>query len=373
MNIKGNLRRNLGNIPGWCSNRKIIVIESDDWGSVRMPSRRVFDTLSKAGLDLTSGDCCRYSLYDSLANSDDLSSLFEVLSSVKDKNGNSCLFTAISVVANPDFEKIKSNDYLQYDYEPFTETLKRYPGREDSFALWKEGTEKRIFIPQFHGREHLNVQVWLKSLQNNDREALLAFEHGLWSFNNKHPYGVSYQAAFELDDVEELQYQQKVVSEGLQLFEQLHGYKSRFFVPPNGPFNNQLEESAYKNGILYMSAAKFQAESLGSGKTRHKFHYLGQKNSLGQTYITRNCFFEPSQEGKDWVNECLNDINVAFRWYKPAIISSHRVNYIGAIDPSNRERGLKKLKELLNAIINKWPDVTFMSSEELGHLMVSTV
>jgi len=31
----GKLHRYIANIPGWRTNRKIIVIESDDWGSIR--------------------------------------------------------------------------------------------------------------------------------------------------------------------------------------------------------------------------------------------------------------------------------------------------------------------------------------------------
>jgi len=42
MKLEKALRKNLVNIPGWRTNRKIVVIESDDWGSVRMPSREVY-------------------------------------------------------------------------------------------------------------------------------------------------------------------------------------------------------------------------------------------------------------------------------------------------------------------------------------------
>ena len=34
------------------TNRRILVIESDDWGSVRMPSTQAFKRLEEAGLDL---------------------------------------------------------------------------------------------------------------------------------------------------------------------------------------------------------------------------------------------------------------------------------------------------------------------------------
>lgn len=49
MNLKQYITHNLLNIPGWRTNRKIVVIESDDWGSIRMPSQEVYvieDTVS---------------------------------------------------------------------------------------------------------------------------------------------------------------------------------------------------------------------------------------------------------------------------------------------------------------------------------------
>ena len=71
----------------------------------------------------------------------------------------------------------------------------------------------------------------------------------------------------------------------------------------------------------------------------------------------------------DWVGSCLKEVETSFFWHKPAIISSHRVNYIGWINPANRDRGLALLDELLNRLIKLWPDVEFMTSVELGDLI----
>ena len=62
----------------------------------------------------------------------------------------------------------------------------------------------------------------------------------------------------------------------------------------------------------------------------------------------------------------MKQIETAFRWNKPAIISSHRVNFCGHIDPKNREKGLDSLKQLLQEIVKKWPDVEFMAADELA-------
>jgi hypothetical protein len=295
--------KNLSNIPGWSTNRKIIVIESDDWGGIRMPSKATFNSLINAGLTLESGDSARYNNNDSLATADDFAALFETLEKFKDSKERNPVFTAVSIVANPDFEKIKENNFQEYFYEPFPETLKRY-NRESAIKMWQEGIQSKLFVPEFHGREHLNVKAWLRALQNGDKHTRIAFDHGCWGFNRKNA-PLNYQAAFDLEKPEDLEYQKTVLREGLALFKKIHGYKASFFVPPNGPFNNSLEKVAAESGIKYMSASKIQNEALGQGKTRKKFHYLGQKNKHNQIYITRNCFFEPSLLGKNWIHFVL--------------------------------------------------------------------
>jgi hypothetical protein len=47
------------------------------------------------------------------------------------------------------------------------------------------------------------------------------------------------------------------------------------------------------------------------------------------------------------------------------------VNFIGFIDPKNRERNLSLFASLLKEIVKRWPDAEFMSSDELGDCMNS--
>jgi hypothetical protein len=371
--VKKVLVKNLINIPGWQTKRKLIIIESDDWGSIRMPSREVYNKIIKEGIDLLSDEGSRFNKYDSLATSEDLKYLFELLNSIKDCTGRSTVITPVSVVANPDFDRILQSDFNEYFFEPFTETLKRYPGCENSYNLWREGINKRLFVPQFHGREHLNVKVWMNALKGNHERIRHAFKNGMWGIStaNDPEVGVELQAAFDFVNNDDLNYQKEVIVTGLKLFERLFGYPAVYFVPPNGPFSSSLEATCAEEGIKYLSASKIQTEPLGQGRTKKKLHWLGQTNRAGLTFITRNCFFEPSLPEQDWVDSCLNDIYVAFRWQKPAVISTHRVNYIGALDTRNRDAGLDQLSSLLKQIMKKWPDAEFLTSAELGEIVNS--
>lgn len=372
--LKSLLTVHASNIPGWRTKRKIVVIESDDWGSIRMPSLKVFETLKKGGVVVGRS---HYDLYDSLECNQDLECLFDVLSKFHDKSGRNPVMTGVNVVANPLFDEIKRENYSSYFYEPYTETLKRYPQHDRVYELWKEGIERRLFVPIFHGREHLNVQRWLRALKNGNRSVLFAFENHLTGIG-KGIHGEripNLQAAFDIDTMDDLSYMQEVLNTGLDLFERLYGYRSSYFVPTNGPFNNSLETILWNNGVRYVNSGKIQMEPLGNGQFKKNIRFLGQKNTLGQIYLTRNCFFEPSSSGFEfptntgWVNNCLKEIEIAFLWHKPATISSHRVNYIGFLHPENRERTLKQFEELLGKMLKRWPDIEFMTSMELGDLI----
>lgn len=368
MNIKHSIRQHLKNSFGHSVKKKYLIIESDDWGSIRMPSLEAYEKLKSKGLNLGVGEGERYNLSDTLASAEDLEMLFNTLGKHKDHLGNPAVFTAVSVVANPNFEKIIASNFQKYHYEPFTETLKRY-NQESAIELWKQGIDQKLFFPEFHAREHLNVPVWMRMLQNKDQQALTGFEQGFWGFNAKAPFNINYQAAFDLETKDDLLSQKESIVSGLKLFKSIHGYEAKFFVPPNGPFNNSLEEVAMLHGIKYMGASKIQLEPQGMGQVEKKYHWLGQKNKFGQTYLTRNAFFEPNAPGTDWVASCLDDIYHAFLWNKPAIISSHRTNYIGVLDKKNRKLGLEKLTILLTEILKKWPEVEFITSTDLGNII----
>lgn len=373
--IKSSLRVNVSNIPGWKTKRHVVVIESDDWGSIRMSSKEAFDRMLKAGMPV---DRSHYNLYDSLECNDDLEQMYETLSKFKDSTGRHPVITGVNVVANPDFEKIKTNNFSEYIYEPYTETCKRYSNHDRVYDLWKEGIEKRLMVPIFHGREHLNAQFWMRALRDKNKSTLVGFENEVTGMpgikGEKLP---DFQAAFQIDTINDLVYQKEVLKTGLDLFEELYGYRSRYFVPTNGPFNNTLEKDLNEHGVKYINTGKKQKEPLGNGQYKINTRFIGDENQYGQIYITRNCFFEPTCSGysrpltTDWINNCLKEIEIAFRWRKPAVISSHRVNYIGYLHPENRERSLKQLSELLGKMLKRWPDIEFMTSSELGDLITS--
>lgn len=367
------LRNNLSQLLGWRTKRHIIVIESDDWGSIRMPSYEVRETLRQNGFLI---DRCKFSSYDSLASEADLANLFDVLSSVKDANGRHAVLTANAVTANPDFKRIRESGFEGYYYEPFTETLKRYPPTHHrSFEMWKTGIDERIFIPQLHGREHLNIIRWMKALQADDEVTRLSFdqEHFGLSVLTTPKLRVRYMDAFCNVGSESSAIEATIVRDAVNMFVKMFGYAPKSFIAPCYIWRDTLEQTLSSYGISYIQGLPLQQIPVNDNppKVKTRYHFLGQKNKYGQRYLIRNAFFEPYKDNTTdkWVDECLNRLHIAFRWLKPAIISSHRINFIGTIDERFRDINLLLFKKLLNEIVRCWPDVEFMSSDELGDLI----
>lgn len=80
---------------------------------------------------------------------EDLNLLFDVLLSCKTGSGQHPVITANTIVANPDFEKIKESDYKEYSFENSVKTFERFPDCTNSFNLWKKGIAKIFFIRSF--------------------------------------------------------------------------------------------------------------------------------------------------------------------------------------------------------------------------------
>ena len=161
LTFKEKISKNYINALGWSTKDKYILLESDDWGAIRMPSINVYNELKKNNVHV---DQFSFDKNDSIESEEDLKALFETLEKFIDKKGNPAALTAYHVVANPNFEAIEANERKKYVYETILETYTRNPHTVKSFDLIKQGISKGIYIPQFHGREHIQVKRWMEAI-----------------------------------------------------------------------------------------------------------------------------------------------------------------------------------------------------------------
>jgi hypothetical protein len=367
MSIKNVLIDNIKNVIGWKTKRKLIIFSVDDYGNVRLDSKNALDNMLKAGLKIQS----RFDAYDALENTADLEMLYDALSSVRDKNGHHAVFTPFAIPCNINFEKMSESGFDSYTYELLPETFSKLKGYEKTWDLWKEGIVTGLMKPQFHGREHFNLKVFEEKFMNKDEEVIAALQNRSLACISSSGYSsISYTAAFEFWDFNENSRLKEIIEDGLLAFENVFGYKALNFNAPGGREHPVIHESLKSKGVKYIDTPWIKNEHLGLGKFKKIINYTGKKNHINQTYLVRNVVFEPTaNDGIDWVNYTLNQIQLAFRWNRPAIISSHRVNFCGHIDENNRSKGIQALKELLKKIINRWPDIEFITADKLGDII----
>lgn len=370
--LKSKIRVNLSNAYGWSSNRKIIVLESDDWGSIRTKDKTAYDRMLKSGLDVNKNI---YTTNDCLGSNDDLELLFDLFSEFKDSTGRPPVLTPMCMMANPDFEKIKASGFQDYYFEGFEKTLSRYPNHDRVLELWNKGVEERLFVPGLHGREHINVLRWMQNVGTKDAPLRAAFDNE--SFGASHLNGqaiTEYLGAFHPESVEEIVSFKAIIKDAGDLFHDYLGYRPTCFIAPNREEPRELEYFLKDVGVKYMTRSKKRRYPTGDGNFKLELNWLGKRAKSGQLSLVRNCFFEPINDKEyspstDWVDNCLKEIEIAFRWKKPAVISTHRVNFVGTIQTKYRDKGFKELRSLFKSILKKWPETEFMTSSELGMLM----
>jgi len=370
--MKQTLLNHIKNIPGWRTNRKLVLFAVDDYGTVRLHSKAAREQLDQAGLPIDS----RFDAYDTLETREDLEALYEVLDSVKDRDGKAAVFTPYALPCNINFEQIQEEDYQAYRYEHLPATYKKLSALqpnayEGTWALWREGMAKGLMAPQFHGREHLNLKVFEEKLQRRDSDIMTALQNRSYTSIRQQDYPtIGWTAAFSFAQTEELARFPDILKSGLDAFESVFGYRATAFTPPAQQFHPDLYVTLWKHSIQAIDRPLHYRQHLGSGKYKQVWSRMRADASTGKVTLVRNVVFEPTEERSiDWVSYTLKQIEAAFRWRKPAIISSHRVNFCGHVDPKNREKGLASLKQLLNKIVNRWPDVEFLGVHELVKLM----
>ena len=372
--MKQSILNNIKNIWGWKTARKIVVFSVDDYGNVRLDSRAAREKMDAAGLKVVS----RFDAYDALETREDLEMLFDALSSVRDKMGRHAVFTPFAVPCNIDFERLAVENYAAYRYELLPVTYEKLAVRDakaydGAWDLWKEGIEKGLMAPQFHGREHLNLKVFEEKLAARDHEMMTCLENRSYTSISGTGYPtIGYTSAFEFCKFEENKRFAQIIRDGLDAFEQVFGYRSTHFTPPGGQEHHVVHRYLKDAGIRHIDTPLIKLEHQGMGKYKKSLNYTGKKNDLGMIYSVRNVVFEPIHDrGFDWINYSLKQIEAAFRWRRPAIVSSHRVNFCGHISPENRKQGIDALQRLLEVVVIRWPDVEFMSYTELMGLVDS--
>ena len=373
--LKHCLADNLKNLRGWRTPRKLVAFAVDDYANVRVASTEVRQRLIDTGMDLSS----QMDRYDTLETKQDLEALFEVLDSVRDCRGSPAKFTAYALSANPDFSRIRA-DSERYFPELVPDTFARLASEQQdaydgAWEFWQEGMQRGLIQPQCHGREHLNVELFERKLRSGAPDLLASIQNDSLAGVDGDPSmpGVGFTHAFGLHDAASLPRHREILADSFDCFEAVWGFRSATFTPPAQQLHPSLYEIAEGAGTLSIDKPLRCARPMGDGTRRREVNRSGRQAPQNHLTVVRNVVFEPGKEmGFEPVERAMQQVAAAFRWRKPAIISSHRVNFCGHLDENNRKNGLAALQTLLGRITARWPDVEFVGVDDVVREMDRT-
>ena len=347
-----------------CHTNPIVIFESDDWGSIRVPSKEALRDYCAVHPEFHPNP---YQTYDGLERYEDYDALKSVLTKHVDDRGHYARFTLNFVMANPVF-----NDSLlinrSFQFESIADTYKRYFGERKTFLsglLDEVNNADCVFRPQLHGREHLNATVWMKKTIES-RALLDAYLLKMIGVNPG-----KYSDMDVLNSSNTLINRDEYIRDAVQMFRALFGFSPQSFIAPCYVIDRSCESVLANEGVTVLQGARFMNKPRRDGSLAKIPWFMGWKNPFGQTCLVRNCYFEPTKSmfvGKT-IDMCVDDsfaeIASALDSKRPAIVCSHRMNYTSIISCENRDSSLIALDKLLTKIEAAYPSVEYMSSDEL--------
>lgn len=338
---------------GWRSKQLILVIESDDWGAEHIPGAQVIEQMK--GTDFFPKDLDI--MLDGLETADDVDRLCSVLNCYRDSSGNPAVITANFVMANPDFSAIRESNYSVFKAKPIDTGWNHEP---NSAALWRsyrDGIRSGLIVPQLHGMLHFCPDEWLKRLRQGDPTAMSAFDAKMIGENSDaSALGRQSMGPIYHTDDETIK---ELIEQGTKTFKRVFGMGSITTVAPCCVWRSpQTEGMLLSCNVRVMQGVLYQYFPGG----RMKLHYMGERDPSGMFYTVRNCMLEP----KVGFEQCVSQIEKSFQFGLPAVISSHRLNYTSRISSNIRDNRLAMLNRVLEYVTTKFPNVQFLSSDNLA-------
>lgn len=351
---RARLRRYVPFIGAICFPRPMVLFQSDDWGLLGIRDREGFEELRSAGLDL--GGHPRD--FASLETAEDLGRLYEVLSGHRDSIGRSPCVTCNFVLANVDFPEVLSSAPARLFLKPLDRGL---PGRWKRPGLreaYREGLERGLLYPAFHGLTHFCRRAAEGALRADDERGRLL--RTLYRAETPLIHHLIPWIGFEYRDDSggdgagwlDRATQTRLIGEGVGLFQRVFGRAPVSACAPGYRANDDTRQAWAGAGIRV--AQNGPSQDLGP-------HY----DRTGLLMLYRNVPFEPALEPDLHTEDHLvARAQEAFRAGKPAVVCTHSVNFHSTLR-DYREATLARLDRALASLERAHPDLLYIHDGDI--------
>lgn len=320
--------------------KKYVIIESDDWGLERSKDDESLQTI----INKYSPEKISRWTTDALETVEDMDLLYDLLDSFKNKFENPPVVTANFITHNIDYS---SKNKLQF--KPISEGYNF--GSSNLFAKYKEGFDKKYFIPQLHGFSHFNNKLIAQDFHSKnfseDFAAGFALAQTTIVGNLRLYRGECFDPNFEAN-----------FKAATTVFEKTFGFYSKSFIPPNYLYDDKQNTILRQNHIELLQSSSHYLNENGDNSFRPFFR---KKNKLLNSI--RNARLDTHPDYNFLADNCIKQIEAGFLNKMPAIIDVHRVNFSGTYSPETRQRTIEELYKVLLYLYNNHPDTIFISSD----------
>jgi len=314
-------------------------------------------------------------LSGTLETHDKMQRLFDFLLNFKGADGRPVIFTPVYIVANPDSDAILANGFTEYVDNGICDG---FPSRW-SVPPWdhakimekaREGIRLGVWYPQTHGRaHHYSPKKWVRGLREKADEAMCAF----FQLRGRIGVPVNLDRKYEVKGLEFDELTDEELNEwfgkGLEYFRRAFGYET-----PCAPITNAVRAKEYEPELemrcermlarygIKINSHSYKAREYGMG------HYDPE---LDLTFMGWNANFDPlgtpDTETQKGFTHAYRRIQEAWAKGEPAIVGTHRINYV-SLDPEQERQGYLQLEQLLSTLQKEHPDVVYLTSSEVGQL-----
>ena len=340
---------------------RAVVLESDDWGLCAWAADRdAWAALAETPAFLSPAGK-RYG-GSTLESAADVRSLAALLLEHQGGDGRSPVWQANTVMANPDYARLMAGTP---DALPLIE-LPETPARWRRQGLWDEvrrACDAGVWRIELHGLHHLPESAWLSALRRGDDDARRALAAAS-------PVCSAVDGSGEYDPSEPSEVRRLSLARAVARFRVLTGRAPASFCPPDYRWDESLEADAECHGVTTFQG---KAEQAGRplGRLRRALlaprwpHVAGARFYMPPRIAFEPCGPEPGR-AQAAVASALRRVREAWARARPAVVSSHRLNY-AHIDPAWSEAGREALRELLAGLCHE--GATFLVDADVRSLV----
>ena len=340
---------------------RAVVLESDDWGLCAWsPDAQGWRALADQPVFRSPGG--RRYAGSTLESAEDLRAMSDLLGSFRGGDGFPPVWQANMILAAPDYAKLHPPGF-----EVATLPLHEFPNTPSRWArprLWEQLTLARVagvWWPELHGLHHLPERAWLNALRRGAPDARRALEH-------QSPVCAGVDGSGEYHPSEPSELRARNLETAVGVFRRLFGRLPDSICPPDYRWDEQLERDAERLGVTTIQG---KGEQLGPSFARLRrlvLRYRWPHVHGARFYLPPRIAFEPhGQTGPSRVG--VEPVHRAARaaWTRgqPAVISTHRVNYVH-LDPAAAEGGRAALRDLLKRL--EADNAVFLTDREVREL-----